>query len=105
MWIVYVIFHSLTDQIYVGKTKDLRRRLLEHNQNLQASTRHRSGKWRLVYAEAYASKLDADTRESKLKQHGSSKRELKKRIAHSLLEIKSGAGRSESISGDCLPKT
>ena len=59
----------------------------------------------LVYAEAYSSKLDADQRESKLKHHGSSKHELKKRIQNCLLEIKSGAGRSERLSGDCLPKT
>ena len=31
MWGVYVIQHSETKQMYIGKTNDLERRLAEHN--------------------------------------------------------------------------
>jgi putative endonuclease len=79
--------------VYIGKTNDLRRRLKEHNNNQQTSTRHTSGKWNLIYAEVYKDKKDADVRERKLKQHGSNKRWLYNRIKHSLM-TKSTAGRS-----------
>ena len=86
MYVVYVIQHSLSKDIYIGKTNDLKRRLKEHNHGEQISTRQKSGEWILVYAEAYRDKRDADDREIKLKQHGSNKRWLKNRIQHSMLE-------------------
>ncbi len=85
MYIVYIIQNTQTKQIYMGKTNDLKRRLIEHNSNQQKATRRKDGKWILVYAEAYRSKADADRREIKLKQHGSNKRWLKDRIKNSLL--------------------
>ena len=86
MYVVYVIQHTFTKQIYMGKTNNLQRRLSEHNRGNQSATKRKGGKWILVYAEAYRDKRDAYDRESKLKQHGSNKRWLKNRIRHSMLE-------------------
>ena len=86
MYSIYVIQHSVTKQIYIGKTNDLQRRIKEHNANKQNATKRKSGEWKLIYVEAYRSKKDADERENKLKQHGSNKRWLKDRIKNSFLE-------------------
>ena len=86
MYSVYVIQHSATKQLYIGKTNELKRRFQEHNANQQKATKRKTGQWILVYAETYRSKQDADLRELKLKQHGSNKRWLKDRIKHSVLE-------------------
>jgi len=86
MYIIYLIQHSETKQIYIGKTNNLRRRLNEHNSNQQKSTIRKSGMWHLIYAEVYRAKEDADQRELKLKQHGSNKRWLIDRINKSLFQ-------------------
>ena len=41
--------------------------------------------WMLVYYEAYRSSQDAEEREEKLKYHGTSVANLKRRIKHSFL--------------------
>ncbi len=92
MYVVYVIQHSLTKKLYIGFTTNFAQRLKSHNGNFNRSTVRKNGKWILLYAEAYRSRQDATKRESKLKQHGSSKHELLKRISNSLLEAKSEAG-------------
>ena len=84
MWIVYVIQHSISNEIYVGATNNFKNRLERHNKGQATYTKRESGKWDLVYAEAYRDKQDAFERESKLKYHGSAKHELKKRIKRSL---------------------
>ncbi|MBI2062726.1 MAG: GIY-YIG nuclease family protein [Candidatus Yanofskybacteria bacterium] len=89
MWIVYIIQNNLTEKIYIGCTNDLKKRVEKHNsQTNKGYTRRLIGQWILIYAEAYRSKEDAFRRESKLKDHGSSKHELKKRISNSLLKPK-----------------
>ncbi len=86
MHILYVLQHSVSKQIYIGKTNNLKRRIKEHNNGRQKATRRTSGKWVLVYAEVYRKKKDVDDREKKLKQHGGNLRWLKERIKHSMLE-------------------
>lgn len=83
MYSVYVIQHDITKEIYIGRTNDLRRRLREHNASQQIATKRRSGKWILIYAEAYRSIDDAVKRELRLKQHGRAKQELLKRAESS----------------------
>jgi len=85
MYIVYLIQHSETKHLYYGVTKNLKERLDTHNRNGQKATMHKSGTWMLVYAEAYRAKEDALRRERKLKDHGRSIQELKKRIKKGLL--------------------
>ena len=92
MQIIYLIQHTASSQLYIGTTTNLRQRLHAHNSNSNKSTKRKVGSWILVYAEAYRTRADAIMRENMLKQHGSSKKELLKRIKHSLLEDKSEAG-------------
>ena len=89
MYVVYLIQHNGTGDLYVGRTNNLARRLEEHNSSDNSSTiRKTVGKWEVIYAEAYRDKQDAVIREKKLKQRGTAKQGLKKRLTHSLLKIK-----------------
>ena len=85
MYIVYVIEHTKTQDRYIGKTSNLKKRVFEHNRGKQTATKRVSGEWILVYAEAYRSKSDADVRERRLKSHGRAKQEMFKRIKDSFL--------------------
>ena len=85
MWFVYIVQHTKTKQIYIGRTNDIKRRLEEHNLGKTYATRRKAGKWILIYSEVYRDKKDATLREIRLKQHGRAKQELLKRIRHSLL--------------------
>ena len=75
MYYVYILRNIDTKEFYYGYSKDLERRLKEHNINEE---------WKLIYYEAYISKLDAREREYKLKQYGQSRNHLKYRIRRSL---------------------
>jgi putative endonuclease len=81
MHYVYVIRNELS-KIYIGRTSDLKKRIIAHNQGQNISTR--GHQWELVYYEAYKSIEDAIARENQLKKHGQAKRWLKHRIAKSL---------------------
>ena len=84
MYSLYILKHTETKEIYIGKTNNLKRRFEEHNSGQQTATHRKSGQWKIIYAETYKSKSDADQRELKLKQHGRAKQELLKRIKSSL---------------------
>ncbi len=67
--------------IYIGYTKDLKKRLIYHN---SGKSRYTKGhKWELIYYEAFRAKQDAMRREKSLKK-GQSRRWLIERIKHSL---------------------
>ena len=80
MYYVYVICNT-DGKMYVGYSSDLKRRMDQHNNGQNTSTR--SEKWRLIYYEAYLAKADAVRRERTLKQRGQAKRYLKERIHYS----------------------
>lgn len=82
MYYVYVLQNEIKE-LYFGCTSDLRKRFKEHNSAKSFSTR--GYQWRLVYYEAYASKIDAFNREKQIKYHGQAKAHLKRRIFNSLL--------------------
>ena len=84
MYVLYLIQHSETKEIYVGITNNLKSRINQHNNGGRKSTTRKTGTWELVYAEAYRNKDDVITREKILKAHGRSIQELKKRISRSL---------------------
>ena len=84
MYYVYLLKHTESGERYIGYTEDLRRRLREHNEGKNASTRRKEGLWELIYYEAFKSKEDAILREKRLKQHGKSKQELYNRLKGSL---------------------
>lgn len=75
MYYVYLIKNRLKNEIYIGFTEDLERRLKEHNLKNPE----------LIYYEAYKSEKDARIREMKLKKHGQTKRRLKERIQNSFI--------------------
>ena len=84
MYYVYVLCSTHTKELYVGYTSDLRRRLKEHLEGRNRSTRRTEGSWRLIYYEAFLEKSDAFKREQRLKEHGRARQELFKRLQASL---------------------
>ena len=83
MYYVYLIKSKKDDCLYFGCTKDLRKRLDEHNSGKSFYTKCK-GPWEVRYYEAFFSKEDAFQREKQLKKHKKGLTELKKRIEKSL---------------------
>ena len=80
MYYIYLLkSHGRKGKVYVGFTKDLKRRINEHSSGKVFSTRQLLP-IELVYYEAYKSKADAKNRERMLKQYGNSLSHLKKRL-------------------------
>ena len=63
---VYVLQSSRNNNLYVGCTADLRKRLQEHNRGLNFSTKPYRP-WYIIHYEAYRNKKDAERREKYLK--------------------------------------
>ena len=82
MYYVYVLKDKLSSNYYIGYTSDLKRRLKEHQEKRNQSTKF--GGYDLVYYEAYLSKNYAMKREKVLKHHGRVKKFLIDRIEESL---------------------
>jgi putative endonuclease len=80
---VYLLRGINNEHIYVGNTADIEKRLEEHNNGSNYSTR-KYAPFKLVYYEAYLEKADALERERKLKHHGSVIGHLKRRLKNSL---------------------
>lgn len=83
MFYVYILQSLKDNRLYIGYSDDLKRRVQEHNSGKNKSTRHRKP-FKLVYYEAYQSKLDAENRETNLKLFGRALGGLKRRIKLSL---------------------
>ena len=79
MYYVYLLKSGSANEIYIGSTNNLERRLTEHNNGAEISTR-RYVPWSLYYYEAYPTEKLARLREKRLKHNGNSIRELKKRL-------------------------
>lgn len=82
MHFVYILKLN-NGQLYIGFTRDLKKRLKEHESGKVFSTK-KYLPIELIYYECYSAFLDAKNRESKIKQFGSTYSQLKKRIAHSI---------------------
>jgi putative endonuclease len=80
---VYVLKSSKDNELYIGSTTDLKRRLREHNTGKSFSTSWRRP-FELVYYEAYKNLNDARDREKSLKLRGNSRKHLINRISRSL---------------------
>ena len=76
MFYIYIL-EAEDDDIYIGYTSDLKKRLVEHNQNKTFSTKNK--KWRCIYYEACLDEKDARRREGYLKTT-QGRRMLKRRI-------------------------
>lgn len=83
MFYVYVLQSKKDNNLYIGSTNDLRKRVKEHNNGKVFSTKSRIP-FELVYYEAYKSEKDARKRESNLKLRSKAFAQLKKRIKESL---------------------
>jgi len=66
MFYVYLLKSDKFDKQYIGYTADLKRRLVEHNQGLNLSTKPYRP-WKVIYYEACVNKDDAKRREHYLK--------------------------------------
>jgi putative endonuclease len=82
---VYVLLSLKNNSLYIGFTTDLRRRLKEHNQGLNCSTKPYLPR-KLIYYEACLNELDAKRRERYLKTNQGG-RLLKRRLKEYLYDI------------------
>ncbi len=85
MYYFYILKSEKDGKLYKGYTSDLRQRVEAHLNGMNVSTRYRQP-LRLIYYEAYASKVDAMKREQNMKLNAKSWGQLKRRIAESLHE-------------------
>jgi putative endonuclease len=84
MFYTYILISKKDKELYVGFTKDLKKRLVEHQKGLVASTVQRRP-LKLIYYEACLNKEDAIKREKYFKT-GFGRRFLKNRMKNYLDE-------------------
>jgi putative endonuclease len=85
MFYVYILKSKKDNNLYIGYTNNLKKRIQQHNQGKNFSTSRR-GSFSLIYYESFKSQKDATIREKQLKQFKSAYGHLKKRIVNSLHE-------------------
>ena len=85
MFYVYLLKSKKSGNLYIGCTANLARRIEEHNNNTNFSTKNR-GPFELVYFEGYKNKDEAFHREHNLKLQANALTGLKRRISKSLGE-------------------
>ncbi len=67
-YVVYVIYSEKSGKRYIGHTKDIQKRLEQHNVGISGWTRGK-GPWKVIYCEAgYEKRSEALIREKQLKQ-------------------------------------
>ena len=79
MHYVYVLRSTSDDDLYIGYSANLRKRLQQHAQGESFATSYR-GPWKLIYYEAYLERDDALGRERYLKS-GSGRKFLKTQLS------------------------
>lgn len=82
MYYVYVLKSKKDNSLYIGYTKDLKRRFSEHNKGWSRSTKYKRP-YLLIFYEAFISRIDAKHREEYLKS-GWGFRSIKKLLKKSL---------------------
>lgn len=88
MHYVYVLFSLSDRKLYIGFSTDVKRRLKEHNQGKNISTKSRRP-FELIYYEAHLSKSDAQRRERYFKTT-KGKSTIRQMLRNSLKKIKKG---------------
>ena len=83
MYHVYLLKSRKDNSFYIGYTKDIQRRLQDHNKGFVKYTISRRP-WDLVYYETYIALEDATARKRNLKRFGKAFGQLKQRIKNSL---------------------
>jgi len=84
MYYVYLLENQNDLSWYIGYTKDLKKRLKEHQNGYGCRTTSLKNNWKLIYYEAYLDKQDATGREKFLKG-GSGRKYLNKQLKNYLL--------------------
>ena len=69
MFYVYILKSIKDNNLYVGSTKDLKKRFRDHNSGKVFSTNNRRP-LKLIYYESYKAEKDARMREKRLKLEG-----------------------------------
>lgn len=70
MWYVYILRNDKNKRFYIGATKDIARRIKEHNRSKERSVTH-FGKYELIYSEEYATFQQVRQREQQIKSYKS----------------------------------
>jgi len=83
MYYVYVLLSEKNDQLYVGRTSDLQKRINEH-QTGKVQTTNRLNPMKLIFFEGFIAKADAIRRERYFKT-SKGKSSLKQIIRESLV--------------------
>ncbi len=83
MYHVYLLKRKKKDIFYIGYTKDIYKRIDEHNAGKSEYTR-KYAPWILVYYESFIALEDAKRREKSLKSFGKAYSQLKMRIRDGL---------------------
>lgn len=83
MFYLYILKSKKDNEMYIGSTNDLKKRLVLHNSGKIYSTRLRKP-FDLIYYEAYRAEKDARRREHNLKLRSRAFAQLIKRIQESL---------------------
>ena len=86
MFYVYLLESRAGNHFYTGYTQDLKKRLKEHNQGLNFSTKPYAP-WNLIYYEACIEESDAKRREGYLKT-SEGRRLIKRRVKDYLYKKK-----------------
>ncbi len=68
MFFTYVLYSAKFDEIYIGQTNDIKRRLVEHNAGKHRFTK-RYLPWVITYSEKFNTRAEAMKRERELKSH------------------------------------
>jgi len=87
MHYVYILQSLVDKSLYIGSTADLRRRLEEHNQGGSLASAPKSP-YKLIFYEAFLSKIDALNREKYLKT-GYGRRSIKKMLKEYYCQLES----------------
>ncbi len=91
MHFTYILLSKKDNNLYIGYTSDLKRRLSEHNKGKVRSTKYRRP-LELAFYEAFASKEDAKRRERYFKT-SKGRSSLKQIIRSSILKCRHGGKR------------
>ena len=66
---VYILRSEKDGGLYLGHTRDLDRRLIQHNSPGRKTYTAKRGPWKLVHSEVHESRSEAMSRERFLKSH------------------------------------
>jgi putative endonuclease len=72
MFYTYILFSSKINKYYTGHTKDLERRIEEHNRG-KTIFMHRGIPWKLIYSASFSSRSEAINLEKSIKKRGASR--------------------------------